>query len=152
MPADEITSVSSTFFYDRLAGYAPIQAAGSKGYHDLEIPQADTATERAALYPCVLIGPPVWEQNGKGNGNVIIWAIGNVEVVAIGLSTDFRKLEAIAKHFYPRLHGFFGDTSNGGYINSSDWIRPVRLPQTTEDVTFLRIGGLYRVKARLSST
>lgn len=152
MPADEITSVPANFFYDRLGSYAPLTTAGSKGYHDIEIQQANTATERGEIYPCILIGPPVWETIAKGNGNVIIWAVGRYEVVAIGLSADFRKLEAIAAHFYPRLHGFVGSVTGGGYINSSDWIRPVRTPQTTDNITFLRVGGLYRVKARFSSS
>jgi hypothetical protein len=150
--AVEITGVAPDFLVSVLSADATIQEKATGGVREITLSQAKNAAERDTMYPAVLIGPPVWEQNAKGNGNTIIWTRGRFEVTAIGLLHQIRTLEEIAGRFKPLLHGYTGYPPHGGYINSCDFIRPVRTPQTVGELTFIKVGGLYRIAARTSST
>lgn len=150
-----VHSVPSTFLYNRLNGdaqLAPNGSLGSKGTHNTEIPQSNTAAARDAIYPCVFFSLDVSNRFRLGNGNHILgWPV-IFQVIAYGEKKDMAKLESIADRIHLLLHGFNGSISGGGYISNCTGIQPVYRFEPGGEVTFLRVGGFFRILARSSNS
>jgi hypothetical protein len=125
---------------------------GCKGIHDTTIPQANTTAEAEALYPLGYFNLQISHRVAAAMGDHIIWWPGDFQVLAIGFSWDFARLENIAGRMFQLVRGFMGDVEGGGYINSVGLPTPIRTGRQAGDVQMLYIGALWRIKARLSNT
>jgi hypothetical protein len=151
--ATEITSVPIDFIYGILSNDSQLTVFGMKAiYPSGEIPQVNNESERAGRYPGVLIGSPVYDPDLLGGGGNLIWSPTYHEVVAIDLSWNFRVLEQLAGRIHQLLHTASGSAPGGGYVNSCRRRRPVRVTQTTNGISFLRVGGLYLLRPRMSNS
>jgi hypothetical protein len=148
----EYTGIAPDWITWLLGDDSTVQENARGGVREITLPQVKDAADAETRYPAVLIGPPVWEETLLGNGDRVVWAIGRYEVTAVGLLYQIRVLEQIAARFKPLLHGQPNRTPpHGGYISSCAFKRPVRSPQTVGDLTFMRVGGIFRIKVRLSN-
>lgn len=144
--AAEYTDVVAAYLTERLKNDSTMTGLINGRVYDSRLPQAKDETERAALYPCVLFNLQASLPALKGNGDTIVWVPGEYQVV--GMDEYFRgftSLVPISARIQQLLHGFKGTVTGGGYINSSDWLRPIKIAEER----FNRLGGLVRIRSRL---
>ena len=150
--ASEYTDVVAAAFMDRLCDDPTFRALGVQGLHDTDLPQATTAAEREALYPCVVFNLQAAGRVLYGNGDTIVWSPAEYQVFGIDEWESFERLVPISARIFQRLHGFNGSVTGGGYIQTCAFRRSIKLAPQGSGKPFRYLGGLYSIAARLSAS
>lgn len=146
--ASEYTDVVAAFLSSRMKGDATMNSLVNGRVYNSRIPQADTKAERDATYPCVLFAVDALHPFLKSIGNLIVWSPQDYQVVGIDYEYNgFTNLVPISARILQLLDGFDGIVPGGGYINSSNCVRPAQLAEEK----FNRLGYIVNIKARLAA-
>lgn len=144
MPAEHLrepASAAASAVFSLLEGLM----VGATSYAAYELP----APQRDALGAPV--APPYIGVQLHPNPDVTFvgrraMAVVEATVVAIGPEEELPALEGIAREVDGRLERHAGTTAEGAFVLSCRRTTPLRYPSREGDLTYMHVGGLYRLE------